>query len=65
MGETGGKNFHFVHPSADVETVINQVGVGCDGMVLGFEQRDCCPGSLLLDSRVIGKEDAFWFGLMG
>jgi 1-pyrroline-5-carboxylate dehydrogenase len=23
VGECGGKNFHFVHPSADVETVIN------------------------------------------
>eukprot|EP00457_Paulinella_chromatophora_P004312 gb/GEZN01004324.1/.p1 GENE.gb/GEZN01004324.1/~~gb/GEZN01004324.1/.p1 ORF type:complete len:553 (+),score=83.36 gb/GEZN01004324.1/:109-1767(+) len=23
VGETGGKNFHFVHPSADVESVIN------------------------------------------
>eukprot|EP00808_Paulinella_micropora_P009258 g50029.t1 len=24
VGETGGKNFHFVHASADVETVVNQ-----------------------------------------
>lgn len=23
IGECGGKNFHFVHPSADVETVVN------------------------------------------
>ena len=23
IGECGGKNYHFVHPSADVETVVN------------------------------------------
>ena len=24
VGETGGKNFHFVHPSADVKNAVNQ-----------------------------------------
>jgi 1-pyrroline-5-carboxylate dehydrogenase len=24
VGETGGKNYHYVHPSADVETVVHQ-----------------------------------------
>jgi len=24
VGETGGKNFHFVHPSADIDSVVNQ-----------------------------------------
>ena len=23
VGETGGKNFHFIHESADVDTVVN------------------------------------------
>ena len=49
VGETGGKNFHVVHPSADVESVVNQTVRGAfefQGQKCSATSRMYAPSSL-------------------
>jgi len=52
VGETGGKNFHFVHSSADIETVVNATVRGA----FEYSGQKCSATSRLFAPKSIWKQ---------
>ncbi len=60
VGETGGKNMHFIHPSADVENAANQIirgGFEYQGQKCSACSRVYCPDNLYstLEKELLSK----------
>ncbi len=59
IGECGGKNFHVVHPSADIETVVNETLRSA----FEYQGQKCSACSRLYVPRSLWSGTALWLSV--